>query len=196
MSEVQSGLSRRQLLGGLFRREPTPEPAVASPPAPTRHGHGLFPVIRPPGAVEEPLFLDRCTKCNECVDACAPKAITHAPARFRRAAGTPMIDPAAAPCLMCEGLPCIPACPEGALQLSALRPIATARLLDYNCLAYQGSFCSVCSEQCPEPGAIVTQMGKPEIVNEPCTGCGICHHACPAPTNAIAMMPPELGSAR
>ena len=29
-----------------------------------------------------------------------------------------------------------------------------ALILDRFCLAWQGSFCSVCSERCPEPGAI------------------------------------------
>lgn len=183
-------LSRRNLFGALLRSVSEPAPEAA-----TRTGRGVFPVIRPPGAVREPLFLERCTKCNACVDACPHDAITHAPTRFRHAAGTPMIDPAVAPCRMCDDLPCITACPEDALVPDDLRPIATARLLDYNCLAYQGSFCTVCSEQCPEPGAIRIELGKPTFVEEPCTGCGICHFVCPAPTNAVAMMPPKIGAA-
>lgn len=57
------------------------------------------------------------------------------------------------------------------------------------CLAYQSSFCSVCYEQCPEPGAIVTQRGAPRVVADFCTGCGICRDVCPAPVNAILMAP-------
>lgn len=56
------------------------------------------------------------------------------------------------------------------------------------CLAYQNSFCSVCSERCPEPGAIITERGIPRIEADACTGCGICHDLCPAPKNAILML--------
>ncbi|MGJ8639467.1 MAG: 4Fe-4S binding protein [Opitutaceae bacterium] len=57
------------------------------------------------------------------------------------------------------------------------------------CLAYQNSFCSVCKERCPESGAIVSERGIPRIVADQCTGCNICHEVCPAPKNAILMVP-------
>lgn len=58
-----------------------------------------------------------------------------------------------------------------------------------HCLAYQRSFCSTCVERCPVEGAIKSEMGIPQIVVDHCTGCGICAEVCPAPTNAILMMP-------
>ena len=64
-----------------------------------------------------------------------------------------------------------------------------------HCLAYQRSFCSTCSERCPVEGAIKVEMGIPQIVADTCTGCGICAEVCPAPTNAILMMPVK-GKAR
>lgn len=60
-----------------------------------------------------------------------------------------------------------------------------ALILDRFCLAYQGSFCSVCAERCPEPGAILMRDGKPSIVADLCTGCHLCHEVCPAPKKAI-----------
>jgi Pyruvate/2-oxoacid:ferredoxin oxidoreductase delta subunit len=57
------------------------------------------------------------------------------------------------------------------------------------CLAYRNSFCSVCSERCPVPGAIVTERGFPRVNPALCTGCAICHDLCPAPRNAILMIP-------
>lgn len=63
-----------------------------------------------------------------------------------------------------------------------------ALILDRFCLAYQGSFCSVCSERCPEPGAITTESGKPRIDPDICTGCKICHDVCPAPKNAVFLV--------
>jgi ferredoxin len=63
-----------------------------------------------------------------------------------------------------------------------------ALILDRFCLAHQGSFCSVCVERCPEPGAILTEMGKPRVNPELCTGCKICHEVCPAPKNAVFLV--------
>lgn len=60
-----------------------------------------------------------------------------------------------------------------------------ALILDRFCIAYQGSFCSVCVERCPEPGAILMKDGKPSIVPDLCTGCHICHEVCPAPRKAV-----------
>jgi len=63
-----------------------------------------------------------------------------------------------------------------------------ALILDRFCLAHQGSFCSVCVERCPEPGAILTDKGKPRVNPDSCTGCRICHDVCPAPKNAVFLV--------
>lgn len=64
-----------------------------------------------------------------------------------------------------------------------------ARIQAIMCLAYRGVPCSTCREQCPVPGAIAVDMGKPTIVADTCTGCGDCACLCPAPTPAIAILP-------
>ncbi|MCF7763897.1 MAG: 4Fe-4S binding protein [Verrucomicrobia bacterium] len=56
------------------------------------------------------------------------------------------------------------------------------------CLAYT-SFCTVCSERCPVPGAMKVDRGIPMVVTDLCTGCGVCHDACPSPTNAVLVIP-------
>ena len=56
------------------------------------------------------------------------------------------------------------------------------------CLAYT-SFCSVCAERCPVPGAMKVDKGIPMVVTDTCTGCGVCHDVCPAPTNAVLVIP-------
>jgi len=58
-----------------------------------------------------------------------------------------------------------------------------------HCLAYQRSFCSTCFERCPEPDAIVMRDGAPVVQPAACTGCRICHDVCPAPVNAIRLIP-------
>lgn len=56
------------------------------------------------------------------------------------------------------------------------------------CLALK-SFCTVCSERCPVPGAIFTGQGMPMVSRDLCTGCGICQQVCPAPENAVLLLP-------
>jgi ferredoxin-type protein NapG len=159
---------------------------------------GTIPVLRPPGAVAEQDFLQLCTLCGACEEACPHGSIIGAPARFREAKGTPMIDVFNNPCHMCEDTPCITACETGALDAPpparsadkhVPHKIGVAMLQQHSCLAYNRSFCTVCAERCPEEGAIEVDKGKPRIVAQNCTGCGICHSVCPAPINAIMIMP-------
>lgn len=70
----------------------------------------------------------------------------------------------------------------------ALEEEQLALILDRFCLAHQGSFCTVCSEHCPEEGAIQVTQGKPTVVPDLCTGCRKCHDVCPAPKNAIFLV--------
>lgn len=148
-----------------------------------------LPIHRPPGAVDEVTFLSGCTRCNECISACPVGAIVHAPARFREAAGTPMIDVHASACIMCEDTPCITACKPGVLNADQPRKMGVAWIQTMACLAHTGSFCTVCSERCPVPGTIDVVAGRPTIRADVCTGCGVCASVCPAPTNAIVVMP-------
>ncbi len=62
------------------------------------------------------------------------------------------------------------------------------------CLAYRHSFCSVCRERCPVPGAVVVERGLPRIDPILCNGCRICHEVCPAPVNAIRLVPRSTGT--
>ncbi|MEQ9617094.1 MAG: 4Fe-4S binding protein [Phycisphaerales bacterium] len=151
--------------------------------------HAAFPIIRPPHAVDEASFLDECTRCEACIKSCPHDAIVHAPARFRAAAGTPMIDPHAAPCRACADTPCVSACEPNVLRLDAPFAMGSASIDTQSCLAHQGSFCTVCSEHCPVPGAISTESGKPTVNASACTGCGVCHYVCPAPQNAVLVIP-------
>jgi len=65
----------------------------------------------------------------------------------------------------------------------------TAVIQGRHCLAYRDLMCSTCYEQCPEKGAIVTERGIPRVVTDLCTGCRKCHDVCPAPINAILLIP-------
>ncbi len=183
-SDDARALSRRAFITGGFLRQAAPPAAVVPRPA--------FPVLRPPGAVAEADFLAGCTRCGDCIRACPHQAIRLAPDRLRAAAGTPIIDPTAQPCLMCTDTPCITACAPAVLQRAPETPvpaIGLARIATVDCLAHQGTTCSTCSERCPVEGAIRLTGSRPQVVPDACTGCGICHHVCPAPRNAVLIMP-------
>lgn len=57
-----------------------------------------------------------------------------------------------------------------------------------HCLALT-SFCAACVERCPVAGAMTVQNRMPQVVADVCTGCGICRQVCPAPTNAVLLLP-------
>jgi ferredoxin len=68
--------------------------------------------VRPPGAIEESLFLKRCTGCDACMKACPVNVIMIEDLETR----DPIIYPEKDPCIRCPGFPCIAACPTGALS--------------------------------------------------------------------------------
>jgi ferredoxin-type protein NapG len=186
--------SRRNLFRGNFvgasASGKQPAAQAAQPEARTSARYQkAFPVLRPPGAVEEEIFLAGCTLCQACIEACPHDAIRPAPLRFRRAAQTPMIDPIQQPCWMCDDVPCIGVCEPQVLRLDLPMKMGTARIDPILCLPHQGRPCSACVEACPVPGAIELVGNKPKIVDATCTGCGVCQFVCPAPDNAVLLVP-------
>ncbi len=148
------------------------------------------PLLRPPGAIEEVTFLLKCTRCDKCMDVCPARAIVKAGAESGTAMGTPVIEPENQPCRMCDGFPCIAACPEGALLPQPPYKIGTARIVQVHCLAHNGQRCDYCYDCCPEKDrAILMEEGKPIVVEHKCTGCGICRFYCPAPVKAVQILP-------
>lgn len=148
-----------------------------------------IPLFRPPGAIAEPQFLAGCTRCGDCITACPYEAIRKAPERVGAAAGTPTIEADASACQMCEDFPCISACGPGVLTSSIPPIMGTAQVTEHLCLAHHHTTCTVCSERCPVEGVFTVTEGKPFIDESLCTGCGVCRYVCPAPENAILLMP-------
>ncbi len=214
---VRASQSRRDLLQGRFwkltpqpkfaplvMRYPQPEKA-AEPPVRTLQGISIepvrvkkrsgsaaprsLPVFRPPGAIAEDQFLAGCTRCGDCITACPHAAVIRAPARLGPLVGTPIIEADAAACLMCEDFPCIASCQPGVLVDSIPPVMGTAKVTEHLCLAHHGTTCTVCSERCPVAGAITVTAGRPTVNEDICTGCGVCRFVCPAPENAILLMP-------
>ena len=179
---------------GLYSRQSVSLPAAA---------------IRPPGALDEGDFLGACIRCGLCVRDCPFDTLKLATFGDKVTTGTPYFTARDIPCEMCDDIPCVKACPTGALDHS-LENIDDARmglavLIDEeNCLNYQGLRCDVCYRICPVIDKAITlemehnvRSGKhalfiPTVHSEFCTGCGKCERACVLEDTAIRVMPYEL----
>ena len=157
---------------------------------------------RPPGAVSEPLFLTLCERCGECASACPHAAILTYPEDAGARAHTPAMRPERRPCHLCDGYPCIAACPSGALrQPDATLPresqtwsLGTVALDTERCFAYSGPECGACVGLCPRGlEAMRLVKWRPELDGEACVGCGLCIEACPMTQAAISMEPARPG---
>lgn len=144
-------------------------------------------LVRPPGALAERAFLDKCTKCDACIRACPHFVIRKAgPELGARIGGTPVLDPRENPCRFCDELPCIAACEPGALLApapGAKARIGLAKVDKDRCFMALGQPCDYCQKSCPvRPRAIkVGGFRLPAVVDfAACTGCGECAQICPA----------------
>lgn len=162
--------------------------------------------LRPPGALPEEKFLGACLRCGLCVRACPYKTLQLAELGDGVVSGTPWFTARKIPCEMCPDIPCVKACPSGALD-KELKEIDRARMglavmVDQeNCLNYQGLRCDVCYRVCPLIGKAITldlrhneRTGKhamfiPAVHSDRCTGCGKCERACVLEEAAIKVLP-------
>jgi len=165
--------------------------------------------IRPPGALPEEDFLSACVRCGLCVRDCPYDTLDLARFGDEVPTGTPYFTAREIPCEMCEDIPCVKACPTGALD-PGLTDIDDARmglavLIDQeNCLNYLGLRCDVCYRVCPLIDEAITlelerntRTGKharmlPIVHSDACTGCGKCERACVLEEAAIRVFPREL----
>lgn len=175
-----------------------------------RHA-GALPAraIRPPGVNNEQDFLAACIRCGLCVRDCPYDTLTLATPDEGAPTGTPWFDARKIPCEMCEDIPCVKACPTGALDQN-LTNIDDARmglavLIDQeNCLNFLGLRCDVCYRVCPLIDTAITleaqhnvRSGKhamfiPVVHSDTCTGCGKCEYACVLDQAAIKILPDHL----
>lgn len=169
--------------------------------------------LRPPGARREQVFLAACVRCGLCVRDCPPGNLKLSRwgggVADQVAIGTPYFVAREIPCEMCEALPCVKACPTGALD-PALQDVAQARmglavLVDQeNCLNFLGLRCDVCYRVCPLIDQAITlekvanprsdrhAMLLPTVHAQACTGCGLCEKRCVLEEAAIKVLPARL----
>ena len=159
--------------------------------------------LRPPGAVEEKRFLALCIKCGQCLQVCPYHSIELADFAKGYGLGTPYIDARKRACYLCGAVPCVLACPSGALDHHTEKPedvhMGVAVLINADtCLG-------ITKEVVPRKH-IDRIYDHPHTANQEKEvlenlekfdgkACTICADMCPLPNplSAIAMVPHENG---
>ena len=191
-------------------------------------------LLRPPAALGEDDFLKTCIKCGLCVEACRNRdgniiydennqrvgtkdpTLRLAKPGDNKPLGTPFFNARENPCFMCDNVPCVPACPSGALDVLKITNKKTKKIdinmaqmgvavVDkHSCIAYWGLQCDACYRACPLMGEAISldmEMNKrtgkhaflkPVIHSDVCTGCGLCEHACVTDKASIIILPREI----
>ncbi|NQU26608.1 MAG: 4Fe-4S binding protein [Candidatus Nealsonbacteria bacterium] len=165
----------------------------------------VFPPVRPPGSVAEPLFLQMCIRCGECYQACPNDAIQPLGLRLGLdGLWTPELVPDWSGCEpSCSN--CGRVCPTGAIRALPLKEKRVARIglavvNEKTCLPYAGvEKCQLCKDECDTAGYRAirfqpvgtevdefgvpiegTAMLAPVVSPERCVGCGLCQTRCRA----------------
>jgi len=170
--------------------------------------------IRPPGSVEEGEFLERCIKCDQCINVCPTNVLQPSTLKQGGLEGlwTPVMNFSIGFCQLNCTL-CSEVCPTGAIQkISQERKLGLGQFREHGPIKLGTAFfdrgrclpwametpCVVCEEVCPvSPKAIGTYDeeitrwdGKTVTLNRPymrpelCIGCGICERECPVVDSA------------
>jgi len=160
-------------------------------------------LIRPPGALDEAAFRQKCIRCLQCVRICAsnggclqPDGLAHGLSGLWAPAANMRTGYCEYNCNLCGNV-----CPTGAIRRQTLtekqkKPLGRA-VFDKNfCIPHRrNEDCLVCEEHCPVPDKAIRfeireglapdgtkhLVKYPYVVPDKCVGCGICEHKCPLP---------------
>lgn len=167
--------------------------------SPLARGNAYNPLLlRPPGALAERQFLQRCTACGMCMKVCPTGGLQPALTEAGlEGLWTPRLVPQTGHCEYNCTL-CGQVCPTGAIAALGVDEkhkvrIGLAAFDVRRCIPYAyGRDCMVCEEHCPIPDKAIFFVdvqvhdhdGNIRTVKQPridagrCIGCGICEHVC------------------
>lgn len=165
--------------------------------------------LRPPGAVNEQMFMELCIRCARCIEVCPYDSIHRADLYEKLQIGTPYIYADQRACYLC--MKCPPVCPTGALnpELTNDRDVrmGVAVINQDTCLNYlyfkeeitgvsegYAQLCNTCNNVCPfTDEAIYMENQILPVITDKCTGCGICLEKCPTEPKSITIYPTGMG---
>jgi len=165
-------------------------------------------LVRPPGSRAEYDFLALCARCGQCMKVCPTNVLQPSVTEAGlEGVFTPRMDYRNGYCeWSCNE--CGKVCPTGAIHALRLtqkhRTKVGRAYIDRNrCIPWaDGKSCLVCQELCPvspkaisiETAELTTPLGKrvklgrPQVIEARCIGCGICQHNCPVPGEAAIVV--------
>jgi polyferredoxin len=191
--------SRRQFIGSAFTGILT----LGLVGIGYKHKTSTGKLIRPPGAIPENDFMDKCIRCLACVRICESNGKCLQPAGFENDI-THLWTPIA---VMREGYCeyncnlCGQICPTDAILPLSLEqkkktPMGLAYFDKNLCIPFvRHEDCIVCEEHCPTPDKAIKfeikeailpdgssrKVKYPYVIRALCIGCGICEEKCPLP---------------
>jgi len=143
--------------------------------------------IRPPWSLPEEIFVERCTRCGDCIRTC-PQHILNA-----GCGGFPQVDFSRGECLFCGD--CARVCVARALSgrqetRAGSAPWSVRARIGESCLALRGVECRCCADPC-EAAAIrfrpvASGVAQPALDAATCNGCGACFGVCPSGAIVLA----------
>lgn len=161
-------------------------------------------LLRPPGALEEQSFVDRCIRCGNCMRACPTNGLQPViDVTELRAIWTPKLAPQTGYCEYNCNL-CGQLCPTGAIPFKELSEkqntvMGKAEILRDRCIPWsEEAQCLVCEEHCPVSDKAIklnnkkvvngVEILRPVVETDLCIGCGTCLNVCPAtPKKAVSI---------
>lgn len=132
--------------------------------------------VRPPWAYGENEFVDRCSRCDRCIQHCPSHIL------IRDKHGFPVVDFSMGECQLCRE--CVDRCEPAALSDDLIdSPWCLKANITEQCFVYRGVHCMVCREQCEKEAITFTYRAglppMPSINTAECNGCGACYKPCP-----------------
>lgn len=151
--------------------------------------------LRPPAALDEDDFLATCIKCGQCVQVCPYHTLSLLDITKGHLVGTPFVEARGRGCYLCDLLPCVLACPSGALEhrISEAKDVkmGVAYLKTTNtCLAYRSEnvkkddLIRILSKKASNEREQKVLDDYAKYENKPCT---ICADMCPFPQKETAI---------
>ena len=134
------------------------------------------PAIRLPWVVNESIFIEGCSQCGDCLNACPENIIKKGDGGF------PEIDFLQGECTFCQK--CLESCEQSLFVKVAEDNAWQSELsIKSDCLAANGIVCQSCQDSCETEAIsfkyINSSVPQPHITLSDCTSCGACVAVCP-----------------
>ncbi|CAM3614765.1 ferredoxin-type protein NapF [Rahnella bruchi] len=124
---------------------------------------------RPPQALAEPLFIQKCDGCGRCAQACPVGILSIHD-------GRPTLAIEYAECDACGA--CTSSCESGALDASVVMDTGLRPVILPQCLGRIDDLCRMCEIACPRTAIFFNQQNQPAVDSAKCNGCGKCKLVC------------------